>query len=270
MDPRDRPDQSFGQNMNSSRPAQLRDVRARFAPNPVLPSVPGSTLYTPQQLQNHPQVTQGARQMLEDPRNMHSLASALPTVNGTRAFSFTVAANQPDKLEETRLVLVNGTLAIHKAKMPERHEWTNAAMSIYNKLCLIENGCLNVRNDEMNNYLRVTDSATFHKYIGWINQMTERYTWKVLAKFDHEVRARMTRTGIGSFDPSHLVHEFTTYRLCEGDLMKEKPDFTKRKASENMCGHFNKDGCGFTRCRFKHACSKCGSKKHGASNCSRN
>ena len=110
--------------------------------------------------------------MLENPREMNNPASALPTSNGTRAFSFTVASNQPDKLEETRLVLVNGGLSIHKAKMPERHEWTNAAMATHIKLCLIENGCLIARTEEMNNYLRVTNAVTFHKYIGWINQMT--------------------------------------------------------------------------------------------------
>lgn len=87
MDPRERQGQSFGRNLNSAytQPAHVCDVRARFPPNPILPGVPGSNLFTPQQLPNHLQVLHGARHMLENPRGMHTPPAALPTANVKRA-----------------------------------------------------------------------------------------------------------------------------------------------------------------------------------------
>jgi hypothetical protein len=106
------------------------------------------------------------------------------------------------------------------------------------------------------------------RYIGGINQMTERYSWKVLAKFDHELRARMPRTGLVCFYPNHLIHEFTTGRLCDGDLMNTN---TRPELSHTtVCHHCNRTkGCKHDKCKFNHICSSCGQKNREAHECSK-
>ena len=57
--------------------------------------------------------------MLDNPRNMRTPALGLATASGAfnQTFSFTVASNEPDRLSETRIVLENGGIALHKSKL---------------------------------------------------------------------------------------------------------------------------------------------------------
>jgi hypothetical protein len=171
-------------------------------------------------------------------------------------------------LSETRIVSENGGIALHKNKIAERYEWNSDANLIYSDLRLVENGLPCVHTESIQKYLGITNSETFFRYMSWMNKMADTHTWKVMGKFDHELRQRMSRLGEGSFDPCHLIHQFLTNQATSSDMYGK--DTTKRlkNNNKNYCNKYNAgDECDKTTCKFTHQCSNCGGKRHTAKEC---
>ncbi|KAK3256964.1 hypothetical protein CYMTET_33923 [Cymbomonas tetramitiformis] len=127
----------------------------------------------------------------------------------------------------------------------------------------------------------------FLNYVSWIVSLDNRYAWSDLYDFDTQVRADMIEGRIASWDPIQLGFRFQ-YQFLEtlGEAGKrllddkssrgkgvrdtrDKGGKGKADRKDAVCDFFQlARGCKKGKdCGFIHACRKCKSAAHGASEC---
>ena len=125
------------------------------------------------------------------------------------------------------------------------------------------------------------------QYLNHILNGDKRFLWNVVYRYDKEVRMGMEKDPLHHIGPVNLCKWQTVTSYVKQKSTLQKPvsyrprDSTKPFRRDNFqsvvkskpritCHDFNRGECKCPKCKYAHACEKCGGLHHGAHQCRSN